>query len=66
MPTGSSTESNPAHQVLARRYRPQRFDEVIEQKMATRALQNAIEHRRLGSAYIFFGPRGVGKTTIAR
>ena len=52
--------------VLARKYRPQKFKDVIEQKMAVQALQNASLSDRIGSAYIFFGPRGVGKTTIAR
>ncbi len=54
------------HVVLARKYRPARFSEVIEQQTAVRALQNAFEGGRLGSAYLLFGPRGVGKTTIAR
>ena len=54
------------HMVLARKYRPQKFRDVIEQKTAVLALQNAAAADRIGSAYIFFGPRGVGKTTIAR
>lgn len=54
------------HQVLARKYRPQKFADVVEQQTAVRALKNAVENDRLGSAYLFFGPRGVGKTTIAR
>lgn len=54
------------YKVLARRYRPQKFEEVIEQSHAIYALENAIKENRLGSAYLFYGPRGVGKTTIAR
>lgn len=54
------------HQVLARKYRPQLFSEVVEQHTAVHALENAIRENRVGSAYLFFGPRGVGKTTIAR
>ncbi|MCB1156443.1 MAG: DNA polymerase III subunit gamma/tau [Leptospiraceae bacterium] len=54
------------HQVFARKYRPQKFKEVIYQKLAINALQNALKTNRVGHAYIFFGPRGVGKTTIAR
>ena len=54
------------HMVLARKFRPQKFRDVIEQQTAVRALQNASSADRIGSAYIFFGPRGVGKTTIAR
>lgn len=55
-----------SHLVLARKYRPQRFQDVIEQQAPVRAIQNALHARRLGSAYLFFGPRGVGKTTLAR
>lgn len=54
------------HLVLARKYRPQMFKDVIYQDIPICALQNAIKHNRVGHAYIFFGPRGVGKTTIAR
>jgi len=55
-----------SHLVLARKYRPQKFRDVVEQATAVRALQNAIAANRIGSAYLFFGPRGIGKTTIAR
>lgn len=55
-----------SHLVLARRYRPQFFSDVVEQPLVVTALKNAIKNQRLGSAYLFFGPRGVGKTTIAR
>lgn len=54
------------HLVLARKYRPQSFKDVIHQDIPINALQNALKHNRVGHAYIFFGPRGVGKTTIAR
>ncbi|MCB1137303.1 MAG: DNA polymerase III subunit gamma/tau [Leptospiraceae bacterium] len=58
--------TRPAHLVLARKYRPLKFSDVVEQATAVRALQNAALEDRIGSAYLFFGPRGVGKTTIAR
>jgi len=51
---------------LYRRYRPQTFDEVIGQEAAVRTLRNAIEHDRLRQAYLFAGPRGTGKTSMAR
>ena len=54
------------YKVLARRYRPQLFREVVEQTHAISAIENSIKENRLGSAYLFYGPRGVGKTTIAR
>ena len=52
--------------VLSRKYRPQKFDEVIGQKHVTQTLQNALKSERLSHAYILSGPRGVGKTTTAR
>ena len=55
-----------AYQVLARKYRPQRFADVIGQVGVTRTLQNAIAADRLAQAFVFAGPRGVGKTTTAR
>ena len=55
-----------AYQVLARKYRPQRFSEVIGQEHVTRTLQNAITQQRIAHGYIFSGHRGIGKTTIAR
>jgi len=55
-----------SYQVLARKYRPQRFSEVIGQDHVTRTLQNAIEQQRIAHGYIFSGHRGIGKTTIAR
>src|SRR3990167_1239391 len=52
--------------VFARKYRPQGFDEVVGQSYITTTLKNAIEQNRVAHAYIFAGPRGVGKTTTAR
>jgi DNA polymerase III subunit gamma/tau len=55
-----------SYQVLARKYRPQRFADVIGQEHVTRTLKNAIEQQRIAHGYIFSGHRGIGKTTIAR
>ena len=55
-----------AYQVLARKYRPQTFDGVIGQRGVTQTLRNAILKDRLAQAFVFAGPRGVGKTTTAR
>ena len=55
-----------AYQVIARKWRPQAFEEVTGQEHITRTLRNAIEHDRLHHAYLFSGARGVGKTTTAR
>ncbi|MDZ7290380.1 MAG: DNA polymerase III subunit gamma/tau [candidate division KSB1 bacterium] len=52
--------------VLARKWRPRQFSEVVAQDHVTRTLENAITQNRLASAYLFAGPRGVGKTTMAR
>jgi DNA polymerase-3 subunit gamma/tau len=52
--------------VLARRYRPRGFDEVVGQKHIADTLKNAIIESRVGHAYLFCGPRGVGKTSMAR
>lgn len=52
--------------VSARKYRPQTFDTVVGQGHITTTLKNAIRHRQLGHAFLFCGPRGVGKTTCAR
>lgn len=54
------------YQVVARRYRPQRFDELIGQEHIAKALANAILNNRIGHAYLFTGARGVGKTSSAR
>lgn len=55
-----------SYQVLARKYRPQRFDDVVGQRGVTQTLCNALTQGRLAQSYIFAGPRGVGKTTTAR
>lgn len=55
-----------AYQVIARKWRPQRFDDVVGQRGVTQTLRNAIEHDRLAQSFVFAGPRGVGKTTTAR
>jgi len=55
-----------SYTVLARKYRPQKFSEVIGQEHVTRTLQNAIEQGRTAHGYIFSGHRGIGKTTVAR
>ena len=52
--------------VLARKWRPQIFDEVVEQEHVSQTLKNAIASNRVSHAYLFAGPRGVGKTTMAR
>jgi len=54
------------YQVIARKYRPQRFDEVVSQDHVKRTIANAIDQSRIGHGYIFSGPRGTGKTTMAR
>src|SRR5947207_7106980 len=55
-----------SYQVLARKYRPQKFSEVIGQEHVTQTLKNAIEQGRTAHGYIFSGHRGIGKTTVAR
>ncbi len=55
-----------SYQVLARKYRPQKFSEVIGQEHVTRTLKNAIAQGRTAHGYIFSGHRGIGKTTVAR
>jgi DNA polymerase-3 subunit gamma/tau len=54
------------YEVLARKWRPQRFEEVVGQEHVTQTLVNAIKTERLAHAYLFAGPRGVGKTSVAR
>ncbi len=54
------------YQVLARKWRPQAFDAVVGQEPITRTLRNALASGRVAHAYLFTGPRGVGKTTTAR
>ena len=55
-----------SYQVLARKWRPQRFDDVIGQRGVTQTLRNAIAVGRIAQSFVFSGPRGVGKTTTAR
>jgi len=55
-----------SYQVFARKYRPQLFEEVLGQDAVVRTLRNAIKNGRLAHAYLFVGPRGVGKTSTAR
>src|SRR5271165_1335197 len=55
-----------SYQVLARKYRPQKFSDVIGQEHVTRTLKNAIAQERIAHGYIFSGHRGIGKTTVAR
>ena len=55
-----------SYQVLARKWRPQIFEEVVGQEPITKTLQNAIATGRVAHAFLFSGPRGVGKTSVAR
>jgi DNA polymerase-3 subunit gamma/tau len=55
-----------SYQVIARKYRPQRFSEVVGQDHVTQTLTNAVRQNRIAHAYLFCGPRGTGKTTVAR
>ena len=55
-----------SYQVLARKWRPKIFNEVIGQNHVTRSLQNSLVSKKIGHAYLFTGTRGVGKTTVAR
>ena len=55
-----------SYQVIARKYRPQRFADVVGQEHVTQTLSHAITQNRIAHAYLFCGPRGTGKTTIAR
>lgn len=54
------------YQVIARRYRPKQFSELVGQEHIVKTLTNAITSGRIGHAYLFVGPRGTGKTTVAR
>lgn len=58
--------SDVSYQVFARKYRPQVFEEVLGQDAVVRTLRNAVKSGRLAHAYLFVGPRGVGKTSTAR
>jgi len=55
-----------SYEVFARKYRPQTFDELVGQAHVSRTLKNAVEQGRLAHAYLFVGPRGIGKTSTAR
>src|SRR3954454_2766256 len=55
-----------SYQVIARKWRPQKFDDVVGQQAVTRTLKNALASKRLAQSFVFAGPRGVGKTTTAR
>jgi DNA polymerase-3 subunit gamma/tau len=67
VPTGTMKRNERmAYEVLARKWRPQQFDDVVGQEHVTRTLKNAIESERVAHAYLFVGPRGIGKTTTAR
>jgi DNA polymerase III subunit gamma/tau len=55
-----------SYQVFARKYRPQTFDDLVGQAHVTRTLKNAVGQNRLAHAYLFVGPRGIGKTSTAR
>ncbi|EAQ81633.1 DNA polymerase III subunit gamma/tau [Blastopirellula marina] len=60
------SHANDQYVVVARRYRPQSFEELVGQSQVAQALKNAIERGRVGHAYLFTGARGVGKTSSAR
>jgi DNA polymerase III subunit gamma/tau len=55
-----------AYEVIARKWRPRQFDDVVGQEHVTRTLRNALTSGRIAHAYLFVGPRGIGKTSIAR
>ncbi len=65
-PASGYNRTGMSYQVLARKYRPQRFSDVIGQEHVTRTLKNAIAQERVAHGYIFSGHRGIGKTTVAR
>ena len=65
--TGSAATGTPVeYRVLARKYRPQTFKEVVNQEHVKRTLANAVDQGHIAHGYIFSGPRGTGKTTMAR
>jgi DNA polymerase-3 subunit gamma/tau len=55
-----------SYEVFARKYRPQTFDDLVGQAHVSRTLKNAVAQNRLAHAYLFVGPRGIGKTSTAR
>ncbi len=65
-PPGPNPEGSGGYTVVARRYRPQRFEDVVGQDHVVKALRNAIRLDRVTHAYLFSGTRGVGKTSVAR
>ena len=65
-PETSASTARDDYQVLALRYRPQTFSDLVGQEAIARTLQNAIKKNRIWHAFLFAGPRGVGKTTTAR
>ena len=65
-PTRAIAERSMSYLVLARKWRPKTFDDVVGQEHVVRALQNALAGERVHHAYLFAGTRGVGKTTLAR
>ena len=65
-PAVQAGEDQGHYVVYARKWRPQTFDEVVGQKHVSESLKNAISNQRLSHAYLFTGPRGVGKTSMAR
>ncbi len=62
----TTKNSQMSYQVIARKWRPQTFDDLVGQQHVTETLKNAIKNDRVAHAYIFSGARGVGKTTAAR
>ncbi len=62
----NNSESLMSYLVIARKWRPQQFEDVVGQRAVTRTLRNALASGRLAQAFVFAGPRGVGKTTTAR
>ena len=62
----SSSPAQKAYVSLANKYRPQTFEEVVGQESVSKTLMNAIKSGRIAHAYLFYGPRGCGKTTTAR
>jgi len=59
-------QENIEYRVTARKWRPKNFEEVSSQEFITKTLKNAVKNNRISHAYLFSGPRGVGKTTVAR
>src|SRR5262245_31511427 len=66
IPTADETGSTQEYTVLARRYRPQQFDDLVGQEPVLESLTKALEAGRVAHAYLFTGARGVGKTSTAR